>query len=296
MDSTKVSSTKHCAKSDSSNSVARNDNNNQHIILKVSKVRNTHMDDELDWGTMAMPTEKKVIFNQNANPYLINISSNYDEEDDESENAELLDIDTIRDLSDLDILKKSAIVARDLKFQVMRKYNANENETIDWILESIYWVKQNMEILSKRISQLYPDCDKNDDNNSDQECNEKELETICRNSYKFCDFGHTCTFNYSLSEKRDCYSQHFVYPLVLSDIQNLIDHIVMDDGITNDNILIKEVVTSINTITYVINHMFNEIDALKKENNVGYTYYQERKLNLKCITKNSKKRYKRKKY
>ena len=64
-----------------------------------------------------------------------------------------LDPQSIEQLDDIDILRRSSVIARDLKFQILKRYNINHRETLEWIIESVSWIKQNMEILMHRIGQ-----------------------------------------------------------------------------------------------------------------------------------------------
>ena len=257
---------------------------------------------DFDWGDMIAP-QNRVFTSSITNPYVIHQTDHSpisDEVEIDTEDIELSDLDTVEKLDDLEILRRSSLAARDLKFRIATDFSNESKTAINQIIEYVHWLKQNMEILSKRLGQTDSD-NKNEERNlttsdtSSDTMSEDKSHAIGRNSYKFCDFGHSCTFNYSLEYKRDCYSQHYVYPLILSDIQNLIDHILTeDDGISSD-LQVKEVVTSINTVTYVINHMYNELSDLKKNNQIGYTYYTDGKLRHKCVTKNSKRRHRKKK-
>ena len=255
---------------------------------------------DFDWGDMISPADR--IITESTSPYVISqpeCSSLSDEGELDIQDIELSTTNTLEKFDDIEILKRSSLAARDLKFRIVNELSNDYDTAVNKIIEYVHWLKQSMIILSDRIGQkpLPSNCD--DETRSDNSSDHKnELKddylSIGRNSYKFCDFGHSCSFNYSLEDRRDCYSQHFVYPLILSDIQNLIDHILMDDGSYNSNVQTKEVITSINTITYVINHMYNELADLKKNNQIGYSYYMERKLSLKCIIKNAKRRNRKK--
>jgi hypothetical protein len=90
-----------------------------------------------------------------------------------------------------------------------------------------------------------------------------DFHTINRSSYKFCEYGHNCQFNYSNEgNKRGCFSQHYVHNLIYADMLSLYQYIIAlqkcDDGQTN----FIEIIKCINTISYVINHMFEELNEL----------------------------------
>ena len=268
-------------------------------LRNKNKVENMESVD-FDWGDMISPADR--IITESISPYVISqpeCSTLSDADELDIQDIELSTTNTLEKFDDIEILKRSSLAARDLKFRIVNELSNDYDTAVNKIIEYVHWLKQSMIILSDRIGQkpLPSNCD--DETRSDNSSDHKnELKddylSIGRNSYKFCDFGHSCSFNYSLEDRRDCYSQHFVYPLILSDIQNLIDHILMDDGSYNSNVQTKEVITSINTITYVINHMYNELADLKKNNQIGYSYYVKRKLSLKCIIKNAKRRNRKK--
>ena len=88
---------------------------------------------------------------------------------------------------------------------------------------------------------------------------------IPRNSYNFCKKTHLCPNAYpdNLKQKRKCKNAHYVHGRVAEDIHSLLRFIkTMYDS---DDILVirdnknKEVKKCINTIVYVIRHMYDEL-------------------------------------
>ena len=83
---------------------------------------------------------------------------------------------------------------------------------------------------------------------------------ISRCSYKFCSYQDNCSFNYNTNYKLKsvCYQDHYVHNMVSSDLKILINYI---DSIYVDNVLIhnKEILKTINTLSYVISHMETEL-------------------------------------
>lgn len=72
--------------------------------------------------------------------------------------------------------------------------------------------------------------------------------TIVRSSYYFCSKKHECHNN-------DCTYHHFVFHLLYADVNSLYDYIKKKE-LTYD---LKEVIKSINTIIFVMNHMTHEL-------------------------------------
>ena len=92
----------------------------------------------------------------------------------------------------------------------------------------------------------------------------KETNSIKRCSYKFCKYTHKCTYNYTNSD-RVCYQDHYVHNMVCSDLRVLLLYI--EDLKTEDGEHInrtKEFLVTINTISYVIEHMVNELNERTK--------------------------------
>ena len=82
---------------------------------------------------------------------------------------------------------------------------------------------------------------------------------IFRCSYKFCSYKDNCSFNYNNTKSKNiCYQDHYVHNMVSSDLKILINYI---NSIYKDNILLhnKEILKTINTLSYVISHMESEL-------------------------------------
>ena len=143
----------------------------------------------------------------------------------------------------------------------------------------------------------------------------KKTDVISRNSYMFCEFGSACRFNYNKDQK--CYGQHYVYNLVYFDILDILKYIGLidlNDKLTkNDNQksealamctssigwsdrlhlsiaqnplsggdkYIQEIKTSVNTVTYVINHMYDELSHVKVINPKIYKEYEKKTIKFK---------------
>jgi hypothetical protein len=82
--------------------------------------------------------------------------------------------------------------------------------------------------------------------------------SIYRCSYKFCSYHANCIYNYNKS-KNLCYQDHYVHNMVSADIKILLKYI---EDKTLDKLTIqhtKEILKTINTLSYVICHMENEL-------------------------------------
>ena len=87
----------------------------------------------------------------------------------------------------------------------------------------------------------------------------KKSNVISRCSYKFCSYEHTCNYNYNTNIKNLCYQDHYVHNMVSSDLNIILSYI--DNKYENNNIILKseEILKTINTLNYVVNHMENEL-------------------------------------
>ena len=84
---------------------------------------------------------------------------------------------------------------------------------------------------------------------------------IPRCSYKFCSFKEECFYNYNVKTKNVCYQDHYVHNMVLADLIILKEYI--EKYFNNNKILIpnKEILKSINTLSFVIDHMYLELKS-----------------------------------
>jgi len=89
--------------------------------------------------------------------------------------------------------------------------------------------------------------------------NKNNNNNLTRCSYKFCTYQENCNFNYNFTSKKICYQDHYVHNMVSLDIKLLLDYInnINTDGITIPHN--KEILKTINTLSYVISHMETEL-------------------------------------
>lgn len=99
------------------------------------------------------------------------------------------------------------------------------------------------------------------------------MENIIRCSYKFCSYKDNCNYNYNNKNNILCYQDHYVHNMVSADLSILINYIKKRyDYINNDKnptdvknnsetliIHNKEILKTINTLSYVIGHMESEL-------------------------------------
>ena len=82
---------------------------------------------------------------------------------------------------------------------------------------------------------------------------------ISRCSYKFCSYQDNCTYNYNLKTKNLCYQDHYVHNMVSSDLKILLNYIKNQYEKSNLVLHNKEILKTINTLSFVIGHMETEL-------------------------------------
>jgi hypothetical protein len=88
---------------------------------------------------------------------------------------------------------------------------------------------------------------------------EKQEGIITRCSYKFCSYQDNCTYNYNLKTKSLCYQDHYVHNMVSFDLKILLEYIKQKYESTKVILHNKEILKTINTLSYVISHMELEL-------------------------------------
>ena len=135
--------------------------------------------------------------------------------------------------------------------RLLSKYTL-QNNYIDYnfFFKSIKLLYKISEILRERINQD-PIIHKNKNFNS----------YIPRCSYKFCSFKDNCFYNYNLKNKNVCYQDHYVHNMVSADLVILEEYI--DFKFNDKNLIVpnKEILKTINTLSFVISHMQTELNS-----------------------------------
>jgi hypothetical protein len=147
-------------------------------------------------------------------------------------------------MTDLEILEYENLVIGMMRNVIRNQDNFDKNDfiqKIDWLIEMSKYLSNQLGLAlftHKFINQ-------ND--------------AIPRSSYQFCGFNYECEFNYNIKKKVGCYSQHYVHNLIYADLNALKTYILNSNNI-------GEIQKSINTISYVINHMYEELRSANKFN------------------------------
>lgn len=165
-----------------------------------------------------------------------NKENKYNEDIKLIETNKYIDINNINNKNSLDILKKEYEIINLLNKYCLKNIKYNVKLLISG-LDKLLLLSN---ILKKRLNQK-------------NIVNKKMYNLIFRCSYKFCKYKENCLFIYN---KKKCYQDHYVHNMVSFDINMLLNYLNNNNNINN-----KDVSKSIITLTYVINHMYNELSA-----------------------------------
>ena len=96
---------------------------------------------------------------------------------------------------------------------------------------------------------------------SDNNLIKNKNNSIPRCSYKFCSYQDNCSYNYNNKSKNLCYQDHYVHNMVSADLKILLQYINENNKIDNTKNIIhtKEILKTINTLSFVISHMECEL-------------------------------------
>ena len=115
------------------------------------------------------------------------------------------------------------------------------------------------ENLRIRIGQKEIQHDKTQGSHIMLESQVKQEGTISRCSYKFCSYQDSCTYNYNSKTKSLCYQDHYVHNMVSADLKILLEYIKQKYEKTKLVTHNKEILKTINTLSFVIGHMETEL-------------------------------------
>ena len=144
--------------------------------------------------------------------------------------------------------KSLEIIQKELEvIKLISKYSL-QNNVLDYnfIISGLKFIYKLSEILRIRLNQSVININKQNKNG------------IIRCSYKFCNFKDSCVFNYN-KKGNCCYQDHYVHNMISHDLYALnlyIESIQTNSNVNNYN---KEILKSINTLSFVIGHMETEL-------------------------------------
>ena len=155
-----------------------------------------------------------------------------------------IDVNYYKTLTSLELIQKEAEIIK-----VILKYSLLNSELNITIIEnSLSYLLVLSDILKDRLNQ------------KDNFVNLKNSE-LYRCSYKFCNFKGKCNYYYNKKNSNKCYQDHYVHNRVSFDVKILLQYIEslpVTEKLFKQN---KDILKTLNTLAYVINHMENELKS-----------------------------------
>ena len=187
-----------------------------------------------------------------------------------NEIEKILNNKNFSNMTSVEILKNQDLVSSYVSKSIQNLI-INKN----FFLKNIIYLRDSSKYLAEKIKQnLF---------NHNLECLRKDK--IIRSSYKFCNFKQNCNYNYEAG-KKGCYADHYPHNMIYADCLSLIECINKYYK-TENEIQNKEIMRCINTISFVIKHMYDELNNLcmySKRNEHDKFHYV--KLNFKKFQNN----------
>ena len=202
------------------------------------------------------------------NDYISKLSNKADEKNVESK-IDQIEKEYMNKLKDIEILCNNKLLVEEFKknnslsilqkeleiIKLLTKYTLqNKNINYEFFLNCLDILLNLSETLRIRIGQK----EINHDKQNEQKQVIKDDLIISRCSYKFCSYQDNCSYNYNPKTKSLCYQDHYVHNMVSADLKILINYINLKNISFNAS-LNKEILKTINTLSFVIGHMELEL-------------------------------------
>lgn len=162
-----------------------------------------------------------------------------------------------------DLKQKSSLLILQKELDIIKlltKYTL-QNKTLDYdfFVACLNILLGLSETLRTRLGQKEIQHDKTQGSHIVITPQEKQEGIISRCSYKFCSYQDSCTYNYNLKTKSLCYQDHYVHNMVSADLRILLEYIKQKYEKTKVVSHNKEILKTINTLSFVIGHMESEL-------------------------------------
>lgn len=133
---------------------------------------------------------------------------------------------------------------------LLKHFKVNRLQSIDDYEPYLAWISKTSEALALSVK---------------QPINRTKYNTLMRSSYKFCNKKSDCQSHYGfLFQKKTkcCINDHYVHNKIVSDIDNLLEYLKKNNNSDQNKVIIEtELKKGLETINYVINHMFQELSS-----------------------------------
>jgi len=141
---------------------------------------------------------------------------------------------------------------------LLNYYKMCKLDDINIYIKYLSWIHETSEHLCNSIT---------------QPVNKNKTNLLMRSSYKFCNKKCDCQSQYGFlfnKKSRNCINDHYVHNKIVSDIDNLLNYI---NNSNNNLVLDVELRKGLETLNYVINHMYQELSSFMLYLNNNKTKY-----------------------
>jgi len=141
---------------------------------------------------------------------------------------------------------------------LLNYYKMCKLDDINIYIKYLSWIHETSEHLCNSIT---------------QPVNKNKTNLLMRSSYKFCNKKCDCQSQYGFlfnKKSRNCINDHYVHNKIVSDIDNLLNYIKNSN---NNLVLDVELRKGLETLNYVINHMYQELSSFMLYLNNNKTKY-----------------------
>ena len=171
-----------------------------------------------------------------------------------TEPDKIVNLTNFSEIQDISLLEYQNCIASHVRKLLKQDIDISEfNNNFDNFLNELNWLLNSSKYLSDKHGLVT--------------FQHKKINTvdnvIPRSSYKFCNYNSDCEFNYNTRKFNGCYAQHYVHNMVYADLTAIKEY--LDTG-NLDKKHLDEIRKSINTISFVINHMYDELKNVKSSN------------------------------
>jgi hypothetical protein len=209
------------------------DENNNYIINLENKFKTSCKLSLNEIVTNSLETKAIDIFNFSVENESIN-----------NKMREILLITDLKSLNDLELLEKEALIIIYINRYLLKNKLTETDKA--FFIDLFKWIKNVSEYFTVKLNL----------NQISHSKRFKDEYLINRCSYKFCNYKDNCEFNYDKKEKK-CNSDHYVHNMVYADTESLINYLLNNNLEKVDHH--NEMMKCINTLMFVINHMYNEL-------------------------------------
>jgi hypothetical protein len=206
-----------------------------------------------------------------------------DNDDDNHELSEIQELSKIMKLKyetieDLELLEYQTLISNYLRKQLKNNICELSSNMKDMI-NKLEWLRNVSNYFSKKLGLKKHVHD-----------NSKKTKEFSRSSYKFCNYGHECEFNYNINKYNGCFAQHYVHNIVHADLTELTGYLrnIIEKNTKMTPELSNEIIKSINTVSFVVNHMFDELRQTNNLSHVDRTPKKKKNNTNKNKNKNNK--------